>query len=148
MDKPRPMTEEELRWEAVGEGDPPAGMMENRAAWAEYQAKHPPEAPPLPKKQIGKCPFCLELVEALILEGNTVRRDRCSCPKCDQPIFVCRTPGCHDYAKGTSTYDHELCPDCTATAANMAAEVGKTALKVAGAVAAAVAVAAVKGKKD
>lgn len=39
-------------------------------------------------------------------------------------------PGCHEYAMGTSTYDHELCPSCTSKVAN----VGKSIFDVAKAV--------------
>jgi hypothetical protein len=98
-------------------------------------------------KQIGECPFCHESVKANIVEGNTARRDKCQCPKCDEFVYVCRTPGCHDYAKGTSFYDHELCPDCTKTLSSAASEIGKTGLKIAGTAGAALLVAAFKKGK-
>lgn len=97
-------------------------------------------------KQKGKCPFCLKMVAPEIVEKNTIRRDRCKCPECGEEIYLCRSPGCHDFAKGTSVYDHELCPSCTETASNTAAEVGKAVLKVAVAVGTAVAVGAATAK--
>ena len=100
-------------------------------------------------KQKGKCPFCSEMVAPEIVEENTIRRDRCKCPnpKCGEEIYLCRSPGCHDFAKGTSVYDHEFCPSCTETVSNTASEVGKAALKVAVTVGSAVAVAALVTKK-
>jgi hypothetical protein len=123
-----------------------------RIARVEYDALSPEEQQrrtdaDLKKKQAGTCPFCTKLVSALVVEHNTVRRDKCTCPECKQPIYVCRTPGCHDYAKGTETYDHEFCPDCTGKMAALGAEVGKTALKVGGLIAVAAAEAAIRGKK-
>jgi hypothetical protein len=91
----------------------------------------------LARKQIGKCPFCQKQVQALVIEENTVRRDRCECPECREPLYVCRTPGCHDYAKGTATYDHEFCPDCTTKMSGAAAEVGSAAIKAGGVILAA-----------
>lgn len=85
-------------------------------------------------KQKGVCPFCLKTVSPLIVEVNYVRRDRCQCPECKEIIYLCRTLGCHDFAKGTSVYDHELCPSCTGTASNVASEIGTTALKAGGAI--------------
>lgn len=94
-------------------------------------------------KQKGKCPFCSKTVQAQILEENTIRRDKCQCPECKEIIFVCRTLGCHDYSKGTDSYDHELCPDCTSKTADAAsstmAVVGKAAIVAVGAIAAAAA---------
>jgi hypothetical protein len=98
-------------------------------------------------KQKGKCPFCQKQVEPQILEGNTLRRDRCKCPECGEEIYLCRSPGCHDFAKGTSVYDHEFCPECTETISSTAAEIGKAALKIAISVGSAVAVAAINNKK-
>lgn len=99
-------------------------------------------------KQQGKCPFCGNNVQATVLEENTIRRDKCSCPACGETIFVCRSPGCHDYAKGTSTYDHELCPACTATAADAASSAASVAAKAAVVVIGAVATAAAKAHFD
>lgn len=82
-------------------------------------------------KQKGKCPFCSKVVSPEIVEKNTVRRDRCKCPECGEEIYLCRSLGCHDFAKGTSVYDHELCPSCTETASNAAAEFGRSVLKLA-----------------
>jgi ribosomal protein S27AE len=101
-------------------------------------------------KQKGICPFCGNNVAAEIIEENTIRRDRCKCPECGETVFLCRTPGCHDFAKGTQVYDHELCPSCTSTVADAGSGVAATVGKVVGAVAiaalSAVAVAAVKKK--
>ncbi|NDV13954.1 hypothetical protein [Crenobacter caeni] len=98
------------------------------------------------RKQKGKCPFCLESITPVLIEENTIRRDKCKCPKCDEEIYLCRSPGCHDFAKGTSVYDHELCPSCTDSVSSAAGEVGKAALKVGGAVLTAVLVAAASKK--
>lgn len=99
-------------------------------------------------KQKGICPFCGKNVAAEIVEENTIRRDKCRCPECDETVFLCRTPGCHDFSKGTQVYDHELCPSCTSTVADAGSGVASTVSKVVGAVAiaalSAVAVAAVK----
>ncbi len=99
-------------------------------------------------KQKGICPFCNNNVAAEIIEENTIRRDKCRCPDCNETLYLCRTPGCHNYAKGTQVYDHELCPSCTATAADAGSSVASTVGKVAGSVAiaalSAVAIAAVK----
>lgn len=89
-------------------------------------------------KQRGKCPFCEEVVAAVVTEANTLRRDKCVCPSCKEPIYLCRVPGCHDYAKGTSIYDHELCPSCTEKIADAAAVAGKFALEAGKAIAVAV----------
>jgi hypothetical protein len=100
----------------------------------------------MPTKQKGKCPFCLKCVAPVIIEENIIRRDKCRCPECDEEIYLCRSLGCHDFAKGTPVYDHELCPECTETASNVAGEVGKVVLKVAAAVGGSLALAAVKKK--
>ena len=88
-------------------------------------------------KQAGKCPFCNKSVRAKIVEENTVRRDKCECPECGETVYICRTPSCHDYAKGTAVYDHELCPECTEAAgeasSSIASGVGKVVATVAGA---------------
>jgi hypothetical protein len=79
-------------------------------------------------KQKGLCPFCEQIVApVVVVEKNNIRRDRCECPSCKEAIYLCRVPGCHDFAKGTSTYDHEFCPACT----DSVAEGGKTAVKAA-----------------
>ncbi|MNC43716.1 hypothetical protein D3C75_925910 [compost metagenome] len=82
-------------------------------------------------KQKGKCPFCEETVAATVIEDNTVRRDKCQCPNCNEFIFLCRSPGCHDYAKGTQVYDHELCPSCTDTVSEGFKVIGKSVLTLA-----------------
>lgn len=81
-------------------------------------------------KQKGLCPFCLEEVSPEVVEENRLRRDKCLCPKCKEHIYLCRTPGCHNYAKGTEVYDHELCPACTKAAAEFCDKYGELALKL------------------
>lgn len=83
------------------------------------------------KKQTGVCPFCSEKVQAVVVESNSVRRDICECPICKEKMLVCRIPGCHDYAKVSSGWDHEMCPACTETASEIGKKVGSVALKVA-----------------
>ena len=51
-------------------------------------------------KHQGGCPFCKGTVTPEVLEENTLRRDKCQCPECANTLYVCRTPGCHSYAKG------------------------------------------------
>ncbi|OOF45298.1 hypothetical protein BKK51_07030 [Rodentibacter trehalosifermentans] len=70
-------------------------------------------------KSKGVCPFCLEEVQAKIIEENTLRRDKCQCPNCNRTIFICRKPGCNNYAKGGEIYDDELCPGCTSEISGM-----------------------------
>lgn len=65
------------------------------------------------KRESGYCPFCGTFAAPKILEENTVRRDKCQCLTCKNVIYICRTPGCNNYAKGGDVYDQELCPDCT-----------------------------------
>ena len=65
-------------------------------------------------KPEGKCPFCGEIVRAQVVEENYVRRDRCQCPRCAEMLYVCRMPGCSNYAKGGALWDDELCLSCTA----------------------------------
>ncbi len=64
------------------------------------------------KKPIGVCPFCEERTRANVIDSNTLRRDKCKCEKCNEYIYVCRTPACHNYAKGGAIYDDEFCPSC------------------------------------
>lgn len=64
------------------------------------------------RKSQGICPFCKEKVRPIILEENTLRRDKCQCPACNEIIYVCRIFGCQNYAKGGDIYDDELCPVC------------------------------------
>lgn len=97
------------------------------------------------KKHKGKCPFCNDEVTPTIIDGNTLRRDKCQCSNdgCKGIIYVCRSPGCHNYAKGGDLYDDELCPDCTNSLTSHGGDIVKGAaiLVVATAVAAA-------GKKE
>lgn len=75
-------------------------------------------------KHKGTCPFCSEMVKPTLVEENNLRRDKCECPECKNAIYVCRSPGCQNYAKGGSIYDDELCPSCTSGIS----EFGKVAL--------------------
>lgn len=64
------------------------------------------------RKPLGQCPVCKADIRAVVVEGMTLRRDRCECPDCGASIYVCRAPGCDNYAKGGELYDDELCPSC------------------------------------
>lgn len=81
-------------------------------------------------KQKGICPFCKENVAALIIDEHTIRRDRCLCPKCGESLYLCRNPACHHYAKGTKTYDHELCSSCAQAVGEATKGVASVAVKV------------------
>jgi hypothetical protein len=76
-------------------------------------------------KHLGICPFCGDNVTPLLIEENTIRRDVCECPSCKEKLLICRTPGCHSYAKGGEIYDDELCPSCTSSLASGIGEVFK-----------------------
>lgn len=82
-------------------------------------------------KSKGICPFCAEMVTPPVIEENSVRRDKCACPVCREDIYVCRSPGCNNYAKGGEYYDDELCPQCTSGIAEIGR--GTVALAVFGA---------------
>lgn len=79
-------------------------------------------------KHSGTCPFCKAVVTAVVIEENTIRRDKCQCPSCHNTIYVCRTPGCDNYAKGGDIYDDELCPECTQSAAKGAGAIALAAI--------------------
>ncbi|WP_311418411.1 hypothetical protein [Haemophilus parahaemolyticus] len=64
-------------------------------------------------KAKGLCPFCNEFIKASTIETNYLRRDKCKCPECKNFIYICRMPGCNNYAKGGEIWDDELCPSCT-----------------------------------
>lgn len=64
-------------------------------------------------KHEGICGHCRQTVSPVVIEENTLRRDKCQCPDCKQDLYVCRSPGCDDYAKGGKGYDEEFCPGCT-----------------------------------
>jgi hypothetical protein len=66
-------------------------------------------------KHAGECPYCGESVTPVLNKKNVIRRDVCSCPSCSKELLICRTPGCHTYAKGGQIYDDELCPNCTSS---------------------------------
>lgn len=76
----------------------------------------------MPTKEAGLCPFCNNEVSAVVVEENILRRDKCKCPECDKTIYLCRAPGCNNYAKGTENWDNELCPSCTETAGGIVKE--------------------------
>jgi hypothetical protein len=65
------------------------------------------------KKQPGICPFCKETQLPVVVVENIFRRDKCECSSCKETIYVCRSPGCENFAKGGDVYDDELCPECT-----------------------------------
>jgi hypothetical protein len=98
------------------------------------------------KKHLGICPFCKELTTPSVAEDNTLRRDKCICPKCSNVVYVCRTPGCDDYTRGGDIYDDELCPACTASVVDCGTVAIKAAAYTAGAAIGAVAVAAASEK--
>jgi hypothetical protein len=99
-------------------------------------------------KHSGLCPFCGDSVKPALIEDNSIRRDVCECPSCKEKIFVCRTPGCTNYAKGGTIYDDELCPSCTESITSGVGEVLKYGvMAVAGAVGSAIAV-TMMNKKD
>ncbi|HDS0961602.1 hypothetical protein D3C80_1392270 [compost metagenome] len=64
-------------------------------------------------KDEGKCPFCSEVMTPEVVEENNIRRDKCKCVKCNRNIYVCRAPGCRDYARGGEVYDDEFCMSCS-----------------------------------
>ncbi|WP_175653835.1 hypothetical protein [Pseudomonas sp. Marseille-P9899] len=64
-------------------------------------------------KDKGKCPFCEKTMTPDISEKNNIRRDKCECTNCRRVIYVCRAPGCRDYARGGSLYDDEFCISCS-----------------------------------
>lgn len=67
------------------------------------------------KKHLGRCPFCDQEGIPTVIEENSFRRDKCQCSnaECKGTIYICRGPGCHNYAKGGDVYDDEFCPSCT-----------------------------------
>lgn len=71
-------------------------------------------------KHPGICPHCRKNVTPEVIEENSLRRDKCECPECKGIVYVCRTLGCDNYAKGSNAYDDELCPDCAKILANNA----------------------------
>ncbi|GKV83674.1 hypothetical protein PEC106664_44480 [Pectobacterium carotovorum subsp. carotovorum] len=79
-------------------------------------------------KHKGICPFCKNEVVPRVTQENHVRRDKCKCPECKEDIYVCRAPGCENYAKGGHLYDDELCPSCTSSVGNGASSLGMLAL--------------------
>lgn len=64
-------------------------------------------------KSKGACPFCNEQIVPIVVEENSIRRDKCQCPECSEIVYVCRSPGCNNYTKGGEFWDDELCPSCT-----------------------------------
>lgn len=96
-------------------------------------------------KQLGTCPFCKEMQLPIVVEENFVRRDKCQCSSCEETIYVCRSPGCDNFAKGGSVYDDELCPECTRGVVSNSAMVVVT---VAGTLLAGLAAAVTSSKDD
>ena len=84
------------------------------------------------RKSKGSCPFCKEKIRPIILEENTLRRDKCKCPTCNEIIYVCRIFGCENYAKGSDIYDDELCPECAKRLQETMGGLGKSMLTIAG----------------
>lgn len=73
------------------------------------------EVKPMSKilKPAGKCPFCNKQVRAEVVETtSSLRRDKCRCPTCGETVYVCRMPGCNNYARSGMIWDDELCPSC------------------------------------
>lgn len=79
-------------------------------------------------KPAGLCPYCKKMVHANVIVENDLRRDQCQCPSCEELIYVCRSPGCHDFAKAGEYYDEELCPVCTKGAAKIGVGIATAAL--------------------
>lgn len=79
-------------------------------------------------KHKGTCPFCKIEVVPYVTQENYFRRDECQCPECMETIYICRTPGCENYAKGGHLYDDELCPSCTASVGGGLGGLGALAL--------------------
>lgn len=69
------------------------------------------------------CPFCKEKMTPDITQENNLRRDKCKYTKCEQNIYICRSPGCKDYSRGGDIYDDEFCMACS----DKLAEFGKDA---------------------
>ena len=90
------------------------------------------------QKPLGTCSYCKEQVQAEIIESNNLRRDRCECTNCHSTVYVCRSPGCHNFALGGEFYDHELCFACTAATIGVASTVGVVVATVAVAAAGAI----------
>ncbi len=79
-------------------------------------------------KPKGKCPYCQEFMTPVVVEENAICRDKCKCSKCGEYIYICRTPGCHNYAKGGELWDDELCPECTSSVGRIAKDIATAAL--------------------
>ncbi|AXH43475.1 hypothetical protein MZUP3_730 [Erwinia phage vB_EhrS_49] len=99
-------------------------------------------------KNKGICGHCRETVSPIVIEENTFSRDKCQCPECAKDLYVCRSPGCDDYAKGGKDYDEELCPGCTKSLAENAGVIAKTIGGVALTIGTAMATNHFTGKKD
>ncbi len=81
-------------------------------------------------KPKGVCPFCKKEINARVIQENKIRRDKCECSDCKSIIYVCRTPGCENYAKGGHLYDDELCPSCMSNIGRSIGALGTTALSI------------------
>jgi ribosomal protein S27AE len=82
------------------------------------------------RKASGKCPYCEKSVSAIVIEENTLRRDKCQCPSCYKIIYVCRWPGCYNYTVAGDFYDDELCPRCSEDISRSTTGILKGALKI------------------
>lgn len=82
-------------------------------------------------KEKGICPFCKKEITPIVIEVNTIRRDKCKCPECNQSIYVCTVPGCYDYAKGGNLYDDNFCPEHYKKGLEWSKGVGQQFLEVA-----------------
>ncbi|WGE31637.1 hypothetical protein NYR60_07165 [Actinobacillus genomosp. 2] len=79
-------------------------------------------------KAKGICPYCSDSIIAKVIEENYIRRDKCICPSCNKVIYICRSPGCNNYAKGGDVWDDELCPSCTNDFPNKVTMIGGAVL--------------------
>lgn len=82
-------------------------------------------------KAKGVCPYCQEIVNAVVIKEGTIRRDKCQCPNCNESMYVCRAPGCDHYVKNGKIYDDELCPSCTKGIVSTVSSVGMVAVTTA-----------------
>ena len=65
-------------------------------------------------------PKCLEKIEALLFQKNTLRRNVYRCPLCSAKILRCRGISCKSYVLSGSIWDDELCSECTNSLAKLA----------------------------
>ncbi len=82
----------------------------------------------MPNKLPGACPHCRKMVTPRILGEKFLRRDKCECIECKGIVCACRAPGCGHFAKGSESYDNELCPACASSLADSVASVAQSIL--------------------